>query len=39
MEAPRAVALGLKADADMDEIITAFIEDDLPAQKRLVAAG
>ena len=39
MDAPRAVALGLKADADMDEIITAFIEDDLPAQKRLVAAG
>jgi nucleoside-diphosphate-sugar epimerase len=36
MEAQRAAALGLKADADMDEIITAFIEDDLPAQKRLV---
>ena len=39
IDAQRAVALGLKADADMDEIITAFIEDDLPAQKRLVAAG
>ena len=31
--------LGLKADANMDEIVTAFIEDDLPAQRRLVAAG
>jgi D-erythronate 2-dehydrogenase len=38
-DAPRAVGLGLKADADMDEIITAFIEDDLPAQKELVASG
>ena len=39
LEAHRADQLGLKADANMDEIITAFIEDDLPAQKRLVAAG
>ena len=38
MHAPRAEGLGLKADANMDEIITAFIEDDLPAQKKLVAA-
>jgi hypothetical protein len=37
MDAPRAASLGLKADAGMDEIITAFIEDDLPAQKRLAA--
>ena len=35
----RAAELGLMADADMDAILTAFIEDDLPAQKRLVAAG
>ena len=39
MNAPRAEGLGLKADATMDEIVTAFIEDDLPAQKRLAAAG
>lgn len=36
-DAPRAVGLGLQADADMDAIITAFIEDDLPAQKKLAA--
>jgi nucleoside-diphosphate-sugar epimerase len=39
MDAQRAADLGLKADANMDEIITAFIEDDLPAQKVLAAAG
>lgn len=39
MDAQRAVGLGLKADANMDEIITAFIEDDLPAQKAMVATG
>ncbi len=39
MHAPRAEGLGLKGDANMDEIVTAFIEDDLPAQKKLVAAG
>jgi nucleoside-diphosphate-sugar epimerase len=38
MDAPRAEGLGLKADADMDEIVTAFIEDDLPAQKKLAAS-
>jgi len=36
MDAPRAAKLGLQADASMDEIIAAFIADDLPAQKRLV---
>lgn len=36
-DAPRAVGLGFQTDADMDEIITAFIEDDLPAQKKLAA--
>jgi D-erythronate 2-dehydrogenase len=39
MNAPRALGLGLKADASMDEIVTAFIEDDLPAQKQMVAAA
>ncbi len=39
MQAQRAAGLGFKADANMDEIITAFVEDDLPAQKRLVAGG
>ncbi len=39
MGAPRAEGLGLKGDANMDEIVTAFIEDDLPAQQKLVAAG
>jgi nucleoside-diphosphate-sugar epimerase len=39
MKAPRAEGLGLKADANMDEIVTAFVEDDLPAQKKLAAGG
>ena len=39
MEAERAAGLGLQADADVEEIIAAFIENDLPAQKQLVAAG
>ena len=39
MHAPRGESLGLKADATMDEIVTAFIEDDLPAQLELVASG
>lgn len=38
LHAPRAESLGLKADASMDDIVTAFIEDDLPAQKALVAS-
>jgi D-erythronate 2-dehydrogenase len=37
--AKRAASLGIEADADIDEIIRAFIEDDLPAQKALVAGG
>ena len=37
--AKRAASLGLEADANIDEIVRAFIEDDLPAQKALVAAG
>jgi nucleoside-diphosphate-sugar epimerase len=37
--AKRALALGIRADANMDEIVQGFVEDDLPAQKALVAAG
>jgi nucleoside-diphosphate-sugar epimerase len=37
--AKRALALGIRADANMDEIVQGFVEDDLPAQIVLVAAG
>ena len=37
MISERAERLGLQADGSIDEIITAFIEDDLPAQRALVA--
>lgn len=37
MDAPRAQGLGMRADATVDDIIAAFIEDDLPAQKALAA--
>jgi nucleoside-diphosphate-sugar epimerase len=33
---PRAEALGFGRDRGIDEVIAAFIEDDLPEQKRLV---
>ena len=33
--APRATALGFAADADIDEAVHAFIEDDLEMQKTL----
>ncbi|HUK07577.1 MAG TPA: D-erythronate dehydrogenase [Stellaceae bacterium] len=42
---PRAIAsaraerLGLKADRNIDEIVQAFIEDDLPAQRTLAGTG
>ena len=39
IDARRAGRLGIRADGSMDEIIAAFIADDLPAQKALVAAG
>jgi len=32
---PRAEALGFGRDRDIDEVVAAFIEDDLPAQKRM----
>jgi hypothetical protein len=31
----RAQRLGIEGDKDMDEIVRAFIEDDLPAQKAM----
>ena len=37
--AKRAESLGIRADASMDEIVQSFVEDDLPAQKALAAAG
>jgi nucleoside-diphosphate-sugar epimerase len=36
LAAPRAVALGFTADNDIDEVVQAFIEDDLEMQKRLL---
>jgi D-erythronate 2-dehydrogenase len=33
---PRAEALGFGRDQGIDEVVQAFIEDDLPAQKRLI---
>ena len=33
---PRAEALGFGRDRGIDEVVEAFIEDDLPAQKQLV---
>ncbi len=39
IEAKRAQTLGIEPDRNIDEIIQSFIEDDLPAQKALVAAG
>jgi nucleoside-diphosphate-sugar epimerase len=39
IDAQRAGALGVRADADIDTIVQAFIEDDLPAQRALIAGG
>jgi nucleoside-diphosphate-sugar epimerase len=39
MVSERAAKLGLKADLSVDEIIQAFVEDDLPAQKLLGPAA
>ncbi len=35
LAAPRAAALGFTADAGIDEVVEAFVEDDLEAQKAL----
>ena len=37
IDGSRAEKLGFERDRDMDEIVRAFIEDDLPAQKELAA--
>jgi len=37
LHAPRAEALGFTADNGIDEVVAAFVEDDLEAQKRLGA--
>ena len=39
IDGSRAEGLGIKPDRSFDDVIQAFIEDDLPAQKALVAAG
>jgi nucleoside-diphosphate-sugar epimerase len=39
IEAARAKALGIECDPDMDAVVQGFIEDDLPAQKAMVARG
>ena len=36
LDTPRAAALGFTADPGIDEVVQAFIEDDLEMQKRLV---
>jgi D-erythronate 2-dehydrogenase len=38
LDAARAEALGFTADRDIDEVVQAFIEDDLEGQRRLVDA-
>ena len=35
LKAPRAEALGFSGDSGIDEVVAAFIEDDLPLQKQL----
>jgi hypothetical protein len=37
--AKRVLSFGVRPDASFDEIVQGFVEDDLPAQKALVAAG
>jgi nucleoside-diphosphate-sugar epimerase len=37
IRADRATALGMRADADIDEIVAAFVADDLPAMRTLAA--
>jgi len=35
LQTPRAEALGFGRDQDIDEVVAAFIEDDLPAQRQM----
>jgi len=37
VDGSRAERMGIRADRDMDEIVTAFVEDDLPGQLDMVA--
>jgi nucleoside-diphosphate-sugar epimerase len=39
LRAEKAPSLGIAGDTSMDALVQAFIEDDLPAQKAMVAAG
>jgi nucleoside-diphosphate-sugar epimerase len=39
LRAEKAPKLGIEGDTSMDALVQAFIEDDLPAQKAMVAAG
>jgi nucleoside-diphosphate-sugar epimerase len=39
LRAEKAPKLGIEGDRSMDDLVTAFIEDDLPAQKAMVTAG
>jgi nucleoside-diphosphate-sugar epimerase len=39
LRAEKAPRLGIAGDTSMDELVQSFIEDDLPAQKAMVAAG
>jgi nucleoside-diphosphate-sugar epimerase len=39
LQATRALGLGIHPDASLDEIVQAFVEDDLAGQKALVAAA
>jgi nucleoside-diphosphate-sugar epimerase len=39
VRAERAPSLGFEGDRHIDELVQGFIEDDLPAQKQMVAAG
>ena len=39
VRAERAPSLGFEGDKHIDELVQGFIEDDLPEQKQMVAAG
>jgi hypothetical protein len=39
MDSARAAGFGLEADASIDDIIKAFVEDDLPAQRLLAPSS
>jgi nucleoside-diphosphate-sugar epimerase len=39
IDAKRARSFGIEGDSGIDEIVRGFVEDDLPAQQAMVAAG